>query len=161
MTPSRPPRFSDRALPSYRHEPGRTPHPTRDPAGHSFGRAPEPPCDLNVVPWRECAAFRYGVDLFNAGFWWESHEVFEELWHAAGAGTRAGHLLQGLIQCAAAHLLILVARPAGARRLFAQAEHHVHLLDGRFGGLDLIGVLAETGAFVTGDSPRPARLREA
>ncbi|MET2831203.1 DUF309 domain-containing protein [Mesorhizobium shangrilense] len=28
-------------------------------------------------------AFRWGSDLFNHGYYWEAHEAWEPLWHAA------------------------------------------------------------------------------
>ncbi|TGQ49534.1 DUF309 domain-containing protein, partial [Mesorhizobium sp. M1C.F.Ca.ET.210.01.1.1] len=27
--------------------------------------------------------FRWGIDLFNHGYYWEAHEAWEPLWHAA------------------------------------------------------------------------------
>ena len=45
--------------------------------------------------------FRLGADLFNHGFYWESHEAWEAVWHAEGrAGDRA-ILIRGLIHLAA------------------------------------------------------------
>ncbi len=151
-------RYTDRPLPAYKHLPGCTPHPTRDPAGHSFGEPVPPLPDLNASDWRRCEHYLYGIDLFNAGYWWESHEVLEGLWHAAGIGTPAAHVLQAIIQCAAAQLKTATDRPVGARRLFEQAHNHVLWRRDRQLGLDLIGMLADTGAYVTGDTDRPARL---
>ena len=52
--------------------PCRFPHPTRDPAGHSFGvvAAPCPPPD--PVRWLDCRPYLYGIDLFNHGYYWEA-----------------------------------------------------------------------------------------
>ena len=44
--------------------------------------------------------FREGIALFNAGKYFESHEVWEELWLAAAGDEKT--FLQGLIQVAAA-----------------------------------------------------------
>ncbi len=67
----RPPRFlPDRPFPPYAYVPGETPHPTRDPGGHSYGAEfviPEPPDPDN---WRACRDYLYGIDLFNHGFYW-------------------------------------------------------------------------------------------
>jgi hypothetical protein len=156
-----PDRYSDRPLPPYKHVPGRTPHPIRDPRGHSYCPGDEPELDLpdlNHASGLDDAHFRYGMDLFNEGYWWESHETMEQFWHASGMGTPAGHALQAIIQCAAAHLKTVSGQPGGARKLFITAEDHVHQAEGMHLGLDLIGMLAETGAFVTGDSRVPARL---
>lgn len=148
-----PARYTDRPLPDYRHVPGRTPHPTRDPRGHSHGRPPAPVPDLNVADWRTCAEYLYGLDLFNTGYWWECHEVLENLWHAARLGTPAGHALQAVIQCAAAHLKQACGQPAGAARLVAHAETHAEW-GGRLAlGLDLRLLVAATRAHVAGAAP--------
>jgi hypothetical protein len=151
-------RYTDRELPPYRHVPGTTPHPTRDRDGHSYDRPELELPDLNTADWRDCEHFLFGIDLFNARYWWEAHEVLEDLWHAAGIGTPAAHVLQAVIQCAAAHLQASTGRPQGARRLLQHAEKHVMWRDSRQLGLDLVAMLADTGAFVTGDTERPARL---
>ena len=161
MTTDDPARLTRRQFPAYRHRPGRTPHPTRSPAGHSYlppGTPETARDDLNTVPWLTCEDFLFGIDLFNADYWWESHEYMEGLWHASGHGTPAGHVLQAVIQCAAAHLRKTAGPGKGARRLLAQAEVHVSLAGPVNLGLDLIGMLAETGAFVTGDTDQHARL---
>jgi hypothetical protein len=89
-------------LPPYAYAPGHFPHPISDPAGHSFGiklQRPEPP---DPQSWQSCRLFLYGVDLFNHGYYWEAHEVWEALWHGCGrTGTTAG-FLKGLIKLAAA-----------------------------------------------------------
>jgi len=151
-------RYSTREFPPYRHVPGSTPHPTRDPGGHSYGSDAADLPDLNTADWRGCEPYLFGIDLFNAGYWWEAHEVLEGLWHAAGIGTPAAHVLQAVIQCAAAHLKAVTGRPTGARRLFEQAHNHVLWRRDHHLGLDLIGMLADTGAFITGDTTRPAHL---
>jgi hypothetical protein len=153
-----PTRYTDREPPAYRHVPGRTPHPTRDPQGHSYGRPEEDVPDLNVADWRECEPYRYGVDLFNAGYWWECHEVMEDLWHAAGIGSPAAHVLQAVIQCAAAHLKIVCGQPKGARRLLEHARKHVFWGHERRLGLDLQAMIDDTEAHVEGRTERPARL---
>ena len=50
------------------------------------------------------AGFRWGLDLFNGGFYWEAHETWEALWMQANADTACRFYLQGLIQFAAAML---------------------------------------------------------
>ena len=148
-------------MPRYRHIPGLTPHPTRDPNGHSFGASHGQDAtlpDLNRSQPLLSRDFLYGIDLFNEGYWWECHEVLEPLWLIAGRGSPAGHSLQAVILCAAAHLKVLMGNNHGARLLFENAENHVSEAAGFDLGLDLIGLLAETGACVTGDTHKPARL---
>jgi len=45
--------------------------------------------------------FRYGVDLFNYGFYWEAHEAWESVWIAHGRAGKRAALVQGLIHLAA------------------------------------------------------------
>ena len=129
-TPSDPrPRFApDDPLPPYTFVPGRTPHPVSDPAGHSFGAKPERPAAPDPARWRECRAYLRGLDLFNHGYYWEAHEAWERLWHAAGREGATAELLQGLIKLAAAGVKVREGRAAGttalaagARDLFARA----------------------------------------
>ncbi len=151
-------RYTARPLPAYRHVPGRTPHPTLHPDGHSYGQAAGPLPDLNAAPWQDCAVYLYGLDLFNAGYWWECHEELEGLWHVARPGTPAGHALQTVIQCAAAHLKRLCGQVNGAKRLVEHAEPHATRAGACSLGLDLPGLVAATRAHVLGDEP-PALAR--
>lgn len=158
MSPSRS-RYTDRPFPAYRHLPGQTPHPTRDPDGHSYGQDEPDLPDLNVYDWRDCDDFLYGVDLFNEGYWWECHEVFEGLWHASGIGSEAAHVLQAVIQCAAAHLKASTDRPGGARRLLDHALRHAKWSGRRRLGLDLDALVRDTRAFLIVEGAEPAILR--
>lgn len=88
-------------FPPYRHLPGITPHPLRDPLGHSYGieeETEEKP--LPPEKWQQNEAYLYGVDLYNFSYWWEAHEAWEGLWHQAEDTYRL--FLQGLIQVSAA-----------------------------------------------------------
>jgi hypothetical protein len=40
----------------------------------------------------------WAVDLFNDGYWWESHEALEALWHAAGRTTSPARFAQSLVR---------------------------------------------------------------
>jgi uncharacterized protein len=96
-------RLSLRPLPPYCFIPGRSPHPRRDPKGHSYGK-PEPKTG-GVTPedWRSDELYLFGLDLYNLGYFWESHEALEALWHSAVDPVQR-NFFQGLIQIAAANL---------------------------------------------------------
>ena len=151
-------RYTERPLPAYCHVPGRTPHPIRDPEGHSHGQ-PEPDLpDLNTTDWRECENYLYGIDLFNVGYWWECHEVLEGLWHASGIGSEAGHVLQAVIQCAAAHLKTKMDIPRGAMRLHGHSVKHA-MWSGHFTlGVDHEKLLIDTRTFMTVEDAPAARI---
>jgi uncharacterized protein len=124
---SQPPRLlPDRPFPPYAYVPGDTPHPTRDPGGHSYGaefEIPEPP---NPEDWRGCREYLYGIDLFNHGFYWEAHEAWEGLWVACGRRGPTATYLQALISLAAAGLK---ARSGSAHGMRANAGKAVRLLE--------------------------------
>ncbi len=116
------PRFVPNApLPPYSYVPGRFPHPVSDPAGHLYGKPLDrPPCpDPNG--WRESIAYLYGVDLFNLGYYWEAHEVWEGLWRACGRTGPTADFFRGLIKLAAAGVKVRQGVPAGVASHAARA----------------------------------------
>src|SRR5437879_3265888 len=86
----------ERSLPPYTFIPGRNPHPFSDPRGHSYGARTGPPELLDPKEWRSCRTYLYGLDLFNHGYYWEAHEVWEGLWIACGRSGITADFLKGL-----------------------------------------------------------------
>ena len=111
----RPVLVPDLPFPPYAFVPGRFPHPTADPAGHSFGIPSGPFAVPDPERWQECFAYLRGIDLFNHGFYWEAHEAWEGLWHACGRHGRIADFLKGLIQLAAAGVKVREGQAAGVR----------------------------------------------
>src|SRR5688572_14667769 len=70
----------DRPFPAYSYVPGKFPHPLRDPAGHSFGQAPESCQPLTPENANGHETYLWGIQLFNHGYYWEAHEVWEQVW---------------------------------------------------------------------------------
>lgn len=111
-------------------------------------------CGALVPPdrWRESTDYLYGVDLFNHGFFWEAHEVWEGLWHQAAADSLQRHFLQGLIQLAAARLKFEIGRREGCKRLLDRSTRHLATVapavepGERFMGIDVHGLLADARA---------------
>jgi uncharacterized protein len=110
------PRYSDEPLPPYSYVPGFAPHPVSDPRGHMHGHRAETPAALDPEHWEESAPYRYGVDLFNHGFYWEAHEAWESLWHAAGRSGPTALWLKALIKLAAAAVKVREGNGTGAMR---------------------------------------------
>jgi hypothetical protein len=104
----------DEPLPPYAFVPGRAPHPISDPAGHSFGKTPPPPSEWDAARWTANRTYLYAIDLFNAGYYWEAHEVWESLWHGCGRSGRIADFLKGLIKLAAAGVKVREGRLRGA-----------------------------------------------
>lgn len=116
------PRYApERDFPPYRFIPGRHPHPTAHPDGHSRDREPDPSPAPDGSTWRTHGLYLHACDLYNHGYFWEAHEGWEELWHRTPAARHEKLVLQGLIQVAAAHLKERTGTPDGARRLARRA----------------------------------------
>ena len=65
-------------FPLYAYVPGETTHPSRAaPEDHRLAHVD----DVST-------AISYGIDLFDNGYFWEAHEVWETAWRARG--TRHG-----------------------------------------------------------------------
>ncbi len=120
-------------LPPYSYVTGRYPHPTRDPAGHSFGHAPLAPAAIDSGRWQASRAYLFGCDLFNYGYYWEAHEVWESLWQASGRRGMTADFLKALIKLAAAGVKSREGRAEGVRRHAARAAQ---LLEGVRKGVD-------------------------
>ena len=139
------PRYSTRPFPSYRFVPGRSPHPRRDPRGHSYGR-PEPQlATFSLDAWQQSEDYRYGIDLYNFAYWWECHEVFEGLWHAAGHDSDQGNFFQALIQLAAANLKRFLGNEQAAQKLARSGLTRLQTLPQLYMGIDVIALSEEYG----------------
>jgi predicted metal-dependent hydrolase len=85
--------------------------------------------------------FLFGVDLFNAGYYWEAHTFWERLW-AVESEPELRRFLQSIIQTAAACLKVRQGQKAGARKLMEKARLEA------FGGT-LLGIDAQALARAT------------
>ena len=148
-----PPRYTARPLPPYSYVPGQHPHPIRDPAGHSFGHRPEPVKPLSGSDWMSNDAWLWAIDLFNQGFYWEAHEAWEGLWHAAGRRGEIAEFLKGLIKLAAAGVKAREGRPVGVRRHATRAADLLAPLRGKvLFGINVDLLLAAAEGLAKGDA---------
>jgi hypothetical protein len=155
-----------RSFPSYAYLPGRDPHPTRDPRGHSHESArggEEHEVGYLVADlWRENEEYLFGVDLYNHGFLWEAHEAWESLWHAAKHDADQALFLQGLIQCSAASLKIPMQQPNGLAKLAeigtGRLEKVARAAGPKYMGLDVPAFVRAFRAFAS-SSPSSADER--
>lgn len=101
-------------FPPYSYVPGGPwPHPKSNSQGHAYHirNAAVPPIDPRR--WRESEAYLEGFRLFDAGYYWESHEIWEGLWHAAGRKGPIADMLKALIKLAAAGVKVREGLPGG------------------------------------------------
>jgi hypothetical protein len=157
----------DEPFPPYSFVPGRFPHPTADPAGHSFGTNPALPSEVEPDQWQDCRPYLYGIDLFNAGYYWESHVAWESLWMACGRKGVVADFLKGLIKLAAAGVKALEGVPEGVKshsRRAAELWRRVspETKEGRFMGFQIAELIGMAATVCRNGWPdRPPRLTPA
>ena len=112
-------RLTEHPLPPYSYVPRMHPHPVSDPVGHSYGIAGD-----TIDPTDELAirsGHDWAIDLFNYGYYWESHEAWESIWHAFGGTGRQANFVKGLIKLAAAGVKAREGRAVGVKRHVGRA----------------------------------------
>ncbi len=145
------PRYTDRAFPSYRFVPGKSPHPTRDPDGHSYNKPLEQLDSFEIEQWQACEEYLYGIDLFNHGYWWEAHEALEAIWVTAGRQTQTGQFIQGLIQIAVAHLKNYQGFTDVAKRMAVEGLDKMKRVKGVYMGIDVTTFRADVESYYSSD----------
>lgn len=147
------PRYSLRPFPPYRYVPGQTRHPRRHPQGHSYGQ-PEPPPQLFPTDrWETSDDYRYGIDLYNFAYWWESHEIFEAFWHASGHNSEQGNFFQALIQLAAANLKHVMNNETATHKLVQAGIARFQRVAAPYMGIDVPFVLHALHEYLAGIHP--------
>ena len=105
--------------------------------------------------------FKYGVELFNEGKFFDAHEVLEDVWRAAPDEQRK--YFQGLIQVAVALHHHSRGNSVGCRSLLARAERNLSAYPKGFGSVDLEALLQSVAAWRaalenSGPLPPPPKL---
>jgi uncharacterized protein len=115
---------------------------------------------------KERERFERGMAHFNAGEFFEAHEVWEELWLRAAATEKA--FLQGIIQIAAAFHHFKRGNEDGARSLLKGGLAKLSKYADRHCGIDAARLRQESQiwlkALETGQTPanaRPPQIRRA
>jgi uncharacterized protein len=90
--------------------------------------------------------FERGVADFNAGRFFEAHEVWEELWLAAVEPEKT--YLQGLIQVAAAFHHFARGNSRGAQSLLAAGIAKLTGCPGNFRGVAIVGLRNEVKLWI-------------
>jgi len=99
--------------------------------------------------WRQSEDYLYGIDLYNYAFWWESHEIFEGLWHRAGHHTEQGSFFQALIQVSAAHLKVFMDNHRAARNLLHNGLLRLQRVPESYMGIDVASLIEELSRYST------------
>lgn len=116
-------------FPPYTYVPGLAPHPISSPQGHSYQHRPSESPPLTRQNWQTHDAYLSGIDLWNFGYYWEAHEIWESAWQStriAPSGETPKSLLlhtflQALIKLAAAGVKFREGNPVGTERHLSRA----------------------------------------
>jgi uncharacterized protein len=84
--------------------------------------------------------FDKGIELFNAGHYFDAHEVWEDVWRAAPVEEKK--FLQGVIQVAVALHHHSRGNAAGAHSLLARAHRNLAGYPDSYNGVDIDAVRA-------------------
>ncbi len=87
--------------------------------------------------------FLEAVRLFNAGEYFESHEVLEELWLEIPDSDRMRNFYKGFIQCAAALYLLKRGTLGGAKALCGTSTKYLEAYVPEQLGLDVLRLIAD------------------
>ena len=139
--------------------PDRTPHPVRDPLGHSYGEDAGVAALFAAAQWAESSAYLYAIDLWNAGYYWEVHEALESLWRGAADEPATAARLKGLIQSAAALLKHAMGELRGANRLAVRGAAALRAGPSGLLGFDAVALADRVEAFVAGERGDTPRIR--
>jgi len=109
----------------------------------------------------DSAKFQHGIELFNAGSFFDAHEVLEDVWREAHGEEKK--FLQAVIQAAVGLHHHSTGNTAGARSLLARASRKLADYPGAYCGiaLDRLCVSLEewTASLANGEAPpAPPRL---
>ncbi|MGV3608566.1 MAG: DUF309 domain-containing protein [Planctomycetaceae bacterium] len=125
-----PPRYAPQLqLPPYTYVPGLAPHPISSPQGHSYQHHPSESPPLNRQNWQTHDAYLSGIDLWNFGYYWEAHEIWESAWKSTRTApsdntpksSSLHAFLQALIKLAAAGVKRREGNATGTERHLLRA----------------------------------------
>lgn len=105
-------------FPSYIFMPGQNPHPKKE-EGHMAGE--NDPVATRFLDPASSDTLRYALDLYNFGYFWESHVYFEALWNAYGRVGSEADFFKGIIKLGAAGLKLKLNQKHNADVHFLRA----------------------------------------
>ena len=132
-----PVRYTKISLPDKKYSPGQGVHPKKAPQQFHIPELPSDEATFSVNTWKNSQRYLYAIDLFNYGYWWEAHEVLEELWIKTGKTSFTGIFIQGIIQISATLLKKSQSTPNSASQLESKGLSKLRLRSGVFLGIDV------------------------
>lgn len=117
-----PPDVFSGVMPPHAHVPGVTPRHPEDFFDALKATVRE---DTPLAALHDTQAFITGRAYFDAGYYWECHELLEAVWLRTPEGSPERDMVQAVIQLANARLKLLMQRPRAAWRLCDMVLAHL------------------------------------
>jgi hypothetical protein len=114
---------------------------------------------VEAPAWRSSRTYLFGIDLYNLGYFWESHEAFEALWNAAGSASLEKQFFQAVIQLAASNLKFFMGAGGAGRALGERALAKLSDIPADFMGIDVDALRREIKARLDGERESAPVLR--
>lgn len=131
----------ERPFPRYIFVPGVHPHPKKE-GGHMEGEKDPVSDRIDETHPEANENFRFAIDLYNFGYFWESHVYFESLWNAHRRTGATSDLLKAFIKLGAAGVKFSLGEEERAREHFDRARELLTLVMKEkspvFLGIDLV-----------------------
>ncbi len=137
-------KLTSRNLPPYAFVPGQNPHPEK--AGGHMENIEVKVSALSPQNPEKNQDYLYGIDLFNHGYYWESHVWWEALWNEAGRKGVLADFLKGLIKISAAGVKFKLG---SIEPTIGHIDRAIELLSsiqkehGTYCGLNLIDIISD------------------
>lgn len=110
------------SLPPYPYVPGRN---ARHPEDWFDTIKASVSSDVALSALGQTQAWQAGLVYFNAGYFWECHEVVEAVWLCTPDGSVEREMTQALIQLANARLKLRMQKYRAVARLCDMVEQHL------------------------------------
>lgn len=134
-------------LPPYSFVPGFHPHPEKT-GGHMEGERLIVSQALDPKNIYSSEEFLFALDLYNFGYYWESHVYLEALWNCSQRKGPVADFLKALIKLCAAGVKVKTKDEKGvkghaerAKELFIELGKKVH--DKHFAGFSLLNLVSQ------------------
>ena len=84
--------------------------------------------------------YKYGIDLFHKGYFWESHVFWEAAWNGCGRKGATADFLKALILLAAGELKLEIGSPKPALGHYKRCLELLNLVDSEFNQEGVFGI---------------------
>jgi hypothetical protein len=150
--------YTDFPMPAYAFLPGINLHPYKNQEKTHLPKIPELNEQIGIKNWQKFQHYLYAIDLFNREYYWEVHEVLEDLWIKAGKNSETALFLKGIIQLAVVLLKAKTGNFYGAERLFNKALLLLQQKECIYLGIDIKKLIAEFQNYLRKETKNPPKI---